>query len=82
MADPMDELRKKLIRELEAAQAAEKRQKPTPRQKRFWEWLRWLYNTPTQRQEREGVPPIGPADHEWLERALMRLDDLDKPDDM
>jgi len=77
MADPLDELRKKLMREMEAANAKANAGKLTPRQQRRMDFLRWLYNTPTMRQERTNVPPIGPSDHEWLQRALARLDDLD-----
>ena len=84
MADPLDELRKKLMREMEAANAKANAGRPnagkgllTIRQQRRMDFLRWLYNTPTMRQERTNVPPIGPSDHEWLQRALARLDDLD-----
>ena len=79
MADPLDELRKKLIREMEAANAKANAGKGllTIRQQRRMDFLKWLYNTPTMRQERTNVPPIGPSDHEWLQRALARLDDLD-----
>jgi hypothetical protein len=62
------ELREKVIEEL----------KPTTRQRRIWDFLRWSYLRPDP--ERDNVHPIGPEDREWLEQALAKLDDLDPPE--
>ena len=67
--DPITELRRKFIQSL--ADAA----RPSPRQMRVWEFLRWSYETNTT--DRSNVPPIGPADREWLEAALTALDEFD-----
>lgn len=69
--DPMAELRRKFVASLEDAQ------RPSPRQVRVWEFLRWCYGLPTARAERSNVQPIGPSDKAWLEQALTALDDLD-----
>lgn len=67
--DPIAELRKKFLAGLNAAAM------PSPRQQRIWNFLRWCYQRPDP--ERDNVQPIGPADREWLEQALAKLDDLD-----
>ena len=51
--------------------------KPTTKQDRWWDFLRWWYRTPRAERERSNVQPIGPADKAWLEQALSKLDDLD-----
>jgi hypothetical protein len=67
--DPIAELRRKFIASL--AEAA----RPTLRQMRVWEFLRWSYRTNTT--DRSNVEPIGPADQQWLDEALARLDEFD-----
>lgn len=51
--------------------------KPTTKQDRWWDFLRWWYREPQAEAERSNVAPIGPADKAWLEQALTKLDDLD-----
>ena len=72
--DPVAELRARAVADLEAAL------RPSPRQARFWAFLRYCYSRPAAMAERSDVEPIGPADREWLEAALARLDDLDPPE--
>jgi hypothetical protein len=67
--DPITELRRKFIQSL--ADAA----RPSLRQMRVWEFLRWSYQTNTT--DRDNVVPIGPADQQWLDEALARLDEFD-----
>jgi hypothetical protein len=70
--DPIAELRKKFLASLKEAEI---RVLPSPWQQRIWAFLRWSYLRPDP--ERDNVQPIGPADREWLEQALVKLDDLD-----
>lgn len=72
--DPIADLRRKFIASLSEAA------RPTLRQIRVWEFLRYAYGLPPARYERDNVEPIGPGDREWLEEALGALDDLDVPE--
>jgi hypothetical protein len=64
--DPIADLRRKFLQSLQEAA------RPTLRQVRVWEFLRWSY----QRRE-DNRPAVPPADVEWMDQALSKLDDLD-----
>jgi hypothetical protein len=61
------ELREKVIEEL----------KPTDSQRRWWDFLHYAYRRKVAIEERSNVVPIGPADQQWLDEALARLDEFD-----
>ena len=70
----LDRLRQQFIADLRAMEEAAK---PTPRQRRVWEFLQLCYHKPQQKAERDRTPAMSPADADWLDDALKALDGLD-----
>ena len=49
--------------------------KPTTKQDRWWDFLRWWYRTPRGAEDR--LLSVSPSDEAWIRQALAKLDELD-----